>query len=58
MSMREKITVIILTFEEDIDIVFQCMENVKNFKVIIIDNSGNLLQKKQLEKKFKIFKYI
>lgn len=56
--MLKEITVIILIFEEDMDIILQCLEKIKNFKIIIIDNSGNLLRQKILEKKIKIHKYI
>jgi len=54
----KEITVIILIFEENTDVISKCIKGAKNFKVIIIDNSGNLLRKKQLEQKFKIFKYV
>ena len=34
------------------------MENIKNFKIIIVDNAGNVSLKSEVEKKFKIYKYI
>jgi GT2 family glycosyltransferase len=34
------------------------LENIKNFKIIIVDNAGNISLKKKIEEKFKIYKYI
>ena len=33
-------------------------KNIKNFKIIIVDNAGNISLKKKIEEKFKIYKYI
>jgi len=45
-------------YEEKISLIFQCLENIKNFKIIIVDNAGNISLKKKVEEKFKIYKYI
>ena len=41
--MNNKITIIILIFEENLNEILKCIESVKNFKIIIVDNSGNSL---------------
>ena len=53
-----ELTIIIVLFEEKKELLFSCLENVKNFKVIIIDNADNTDLKLQVEKKFSIHKYI
>ena len=53
-----EITIIIVLYEEETNLVFQCLENIKNFKIIIVDNAGNVFLKSEIEKKFKIYKYI
>jgi GT2 family glycosyltransferase len=53
-----EITIIVVLYEEKTSLVFQCLENIKNFKIIIVDNAGNISLKKKVEEKFKIYKYI
>ena len=53
-----KITIIIVLYEEEIDLIERCLENIKDFKIIIIDNAGNIPLKKKIEKKFEIYKYL
>jgi len=53
-----ELTVIIVLFEEKKDLLFKCLENIKNFKIIIIDNAGNSNLKLEVEKNFSIQKYI
>ena len=53
-----EITIIIILYEEKTDLVLQCLENIKNFKIIIVDNAGNASLKNEIEAKFKIYKYI
>ena len=36
-----EITIIIILFEEKEKLVLKCLENFKNFKIIIIDNANN-----------------
>ena len=52
-----ELTIIIILYEEEKNLVFQCLENIKNFKIIIVDNAGNISLKKKIEEKFKIYKY-
>ena len=54
----DEITIVILLYEEELNLILKCIENIKNFKIIVVDNAGNIPLKKQVEKKFKIYKYI
>ena len=53
-----EITIIIILYEEKEQLVLQCLENFKDFKIIIVDNANNIDLKRQVEKNYKIFKYI
>jgi len=53
-----ELTIIIVLYEEEKNLVFQCLENIKNFKIIIVDNAANMFLKKNIEEKYKIYKYI
>ena len=57
-TLFNKITIIIILYEEKEQLVLKCLENLKNFKIIIVDNSNNLALKKLVEKNYKIFKYV
>ena len=57
-TLINELTIIIVLYEEKANLVFQCLENIKNFKIIIVDNAGNVSLKNKIEKKFKIYKYI
>ncbi len=48
-----EITIILVLYEEKINLVFQCLENIKNFKIIIVDNAGNTSLKKKSKKNLK-----
>ena len=56
--LYNEITIIIVLYEEKEQLVLQCLKNLKNFKIIIVDNANNKALKRQVEKNFKIFKYI
>jgi GT2 family glycosyltransferase len=57
-TLINELTIIIVLYEEKANLVFQCLENIKNFKIIIVDNAGNVSLKSEIEKKFKIYKYV
>ena len=57
-SLIDEITIIIVLYEEETNLVLRCLENIKNFKIIIVDNAGNISLKNKIEEKFKIYKYI
>ena len=54
----KELTIIIVLFEEKKDLLFSCLNNIKNFKIIIIDNAGNSKLKIEVESNFSIYKYI
>ena len=57
-SLNGEITIIIILYEEEANLLFRCLENIKNFKIIIVDNAGNISLKNKIEEKFKIYLYI
>ena len=57
-SIFEEITIVIVLYRESIDLLSECLKNIKGFKVIIIDNAYDKELKNQIEKKFQIYKYI
>ena len=58
MSFINELTIIIVLFEEKKELLFKCLHNIKNFKVIIIDNAGNSELKSQVQEEFVIQHYI
>ncbi len=54
----QKITVILVLYQESEDLVFKNLEKIKNFNIIILDNNSNLALKIKITEKFKIEKYI
>ena len=56
--LSNELTIIIILFEEDDDLVLRSLNNIKNFRLIIIDNANNKNLKKKIEQKFNIEKYL
>ena len=54
-DLYKKITILIVLYQESEKIIFDNLEKLKNFKIIIVDNDGNLNLKKKI---FLILKYI
>ena len=57
-TLKNTITIIIVLYREDYQILYQTLDKIRDFKKIIIDNSNNLELKNKLEANFKIEKYI
>jgi len=55
--IQQKLSVLIILYEENFEMINNCLENVKDFKIIIIDNANNKSLKNEIKKKFKIHKY-
>jgi len=41
MTDTNELTIQIVLYEENKELIFKCLENLKNFKVLILDNSNN-----------------
>ena len=53
-----KLTVIIVTFKTDIDILKNCLKSVNSFtKILIVENSNFFEKKKKLKMNFLILRY-
>ncbi len=57
-SLNEKITIGIVLYKEDYNVIYKTLDKIRSFKIIIIDNSFDLKLKKKIEDTFKIEKYI
>ena len=57
-STIKEITITIVLYQENFLSVSRCLENLKSFKIIIIDNAGDYKLKEQIEANFNIYKYI
>ena len=52
------ITVLIVLYEESENIIFRTLEQIKNFKIIIVDNKGNQELKKKITTNYNISIYL
>ena len=57
-NLYNEITIVIVLYEEEFELINRCLNNIKNFNIIIIDNAGNKKLKNKLIKKFNILEYI
>lgn len=57
MGNIDNLTVLIVLYEESENIIFRTLEQIKNFKIIIIDNKGNQELKKKITTKYNISIY-
>ena len=57
-TLKNKITIIIVLYREDYQILYQTLDKIRDFKKIIIDNSNNAVLKNEVEANFEIEKYI
>ena len=55
--INQKLSILIILYEENFEIINKCLEKIKDFKTIIIDNANNKSLKSEITKKFKIHKY-
>jgi len=55
--INQKLSILIILYEENFEIINKCLEKIKDFKIIIIDNANNKSLKSEITKKFKIHKY-
>lgn len=57
-DLYDSLTIIIVLYEESFNLVSKCLKQLKQFKIIIIDNANNAKLKDRLQKEFRIHKYI
>ena len=57
-SLENNITVIIVLYREDYNLLYKTLDKIRKFRKIIIDNSNNIELKNKVEANFKIEKYI
>jgi len=53
-----QLTIQIVLYEETKELIFKCLENLKNFQILILDNSSNRKLREQILNKFDIKEYI
>ena len=54
----EQITVVVILYKEEFQTVVSCLNNIKNFKIIIIDNANDKNLKQKLIPHYNFYKYI
>ena len=54
----EQITVVVILYKEEFQTVVNCLNNIKNFKIIIIDNANDKNLKQKLIPRYNFYKYI
>ena len=57
-GLNDKITIIIVLYNEDYNIIFKTLDKIRDFKKVIIDNSNNQKLKNMIKSEFNIEKYI
>ena len=57
-SVTKEITIILVLYREDYNLLLKTLDKIRNFRKIIIDNSNNLELKNKIEKEFIIEEYI
>ena len=56
--IQKNLTILIILYQENIDVVKKCLDQLKKFKVIIIDNANDANLKNKLTEDYHIQKYI
>ena len=52
MNHYKEISVLLVLYQEDINLIIKNLINLKNFKIIIVDNDSNFELKKKNRKRF------
>ncbi len=55
--MYEKLTILIILYEENLEIIKRCLNQIKGFKIIIIDNANDEDLKNKIVSNYDIYKY-
>ena len=56
--MINNLTIVIVLYQEKLELIRACLKNIKNFKIIIVDNDNNIKVKEKIISEFLIHKYI
>ena len=56
--MINDLTIIIVLYQEKLELIRSCLKNIKNFKIIIIDNDNNNEIRNKINTEFSIQRYI
>ena len=56
--IQKNLTILIILYQENIDVVKKCLDQLKKFKIIIIDNANDVNLKNKLTENYSIQKYI
>ena len=55
-NLENMITIIIVLYRENYNILYKTLDKIRDFKKIIIDNSNNIQLKQKIESNFEIEK--
>ena len=56
--MINNLTIVIVLYQEKLELIRACLKIIKNFKIIIVDNDNNIEVKEKIISEFLIHKYI
>ena len=57
-NKNQELTVAIVLYKEDFDLIFKTLDKLRYFKIIIIDNANNINLKNKIIRNFTIEKYV
>ena len=58
LNDNETLTIVIVLYKEPFELIYKTIDQIKEFKIIIIDNDNNYELKTKILKHFDIYKYI
>ena len=57
-DLYESLTITIVIYKENFELISKCLDQIKNFKIVIVDNGADINLKKKIKSEYKIFEYI
>lgn len=57
-DLYEYLTITIVIYKENFELISKCLDQIKNFKIIIVDNGADVNLKKKIQSEYKISEYI
>ena len=55
--MNKRLSILIILYEENFEVIKKCLSNINEYKIIIIGNANDQSLKDKITKNFKIYKY-